>query len=235
MTKIYLLALTLILSLGFSFNVNSQVSLDKIPRVDKPEKIEIFWYKVGWFAEGNIGMRNFGRRSEGVERIPGLAMNGTIGYMFNSSWGVKGRADYYNHTVRPGFGDNPESKSHSVALSLLANADIIPMFNNGRKNQRFHFHVYGGAGLTTNWNPDWRAWRLETYGEFVDPFIPGADDMGHIIMGITPQYAISSKFAISLDYSAFLLLEQDRTYDYNTKIGGPGAITSLALGLLYFF
>ena len=201
------------------------------PQAWKRKLIRVSWYKTGWFLEGNIGTRTFGRVSEGVESSPRPALNGSIGYIFNSVFALKGRTDYYQHLTRPGFGDNLESRTHSVSLSLIGQADLVPLFK-GRKGRNFNFNVYAGSGLTSSWNPDWREYWLSENDEFIDPFIPGADDMGHFIFGINPQFFLNSRVAINLDMSGFLLIAQDRSYDYNTKYDKVlGGISTFSLGL----
>lgn len=71
--------------------------------------------------------------------------------------------------------------------------------------------------------------------EIKDVLIKGNDDMGHIILGITPQYHLNSNWSLNLDFSSFLLLKQDFTFDNfkSERFNGVGHISALSLGITF--
>jgi hypothetical protein len=222
---------TLLLA-AIAFSSNAQA-----PRVGEQSKLQVKWYKDGWIVDGGVGMRAFGRRSDDIERIPGFSAHGGLGYKFNSIWGIRGRMTYYNHIMRPGYTGDSESTAHSMALSLMGTSDLIPWIT-GRKGTTWHLITYLGAGLTTSWNRDMKK-MVETNPSFTDwedPAFAGNDDMGHVILGVTPQYHLSSRFALTADISTMLNFAQDFTYDYKTRLdrGDVGAIMTFSLGFVWY-
>jgi hypothetical protein len=201
-------------------------------------KIVVTWHKEGWTIDGAVGVRTLGKRSADVERVPGLALQGGVGYIFNKVVGVRGRLDYYNHQLSTNF--RPMNANggyaHSVAASLVSTVDLVPLITK-RKGRIWHFNVYAGPGLTTAWNKEPQIYMTEHLGSsFNDPGLEGNDDMGHILFGINPQFHFNSSFALTFDVSSFLLLNQDFTYDWNTQITdqGLGSILNFSFGFLWY-
>jgi len=182
-------------------------------------------------------MRAFGRRSEDIDRIPGFSAHGGLGYKFGDIWGVRGRLDYYNHVLRPGYSGECQSTAHSMAISAMGTADLIPWIT-GSKGTIWHLITYLGGGLTTSWNPDMKNFVESNtgFGEWQDPALAGNDDMAHLILGISPQYHISSRFALTADISTFMNFAQDFTYNYKTRLdrGSVGAIMNLSFGFIWY-
>lgn len=223
--------LSAILILAFVFSNQAQA-----PRVGEANKIKVKWYKDGWIVDGGIGMRTFGRRSENIDRIPGFSAHGGLGYKFDDIWGVRGRMDYFNHILRPGFQEGDQSMAHTIGLSLLGTADLIPWIT-GRKGTTWHLISYLGGGLSTSWNKDYQNYIREAgIQDPGDIFIDGHDDMGHFMVGITPQYHLSSRFALTADISTMLLIVQDRTFDYGEVLnrGKMGAIMNFSFGFIWY-
>lgn len=229
MNKILIIGISALFLIPFKGTSQENSGVNESPNKEK-------WYKEGWVLQAGIGMRNFGRRSENIDKVPGLSTYGSVGYMFDDIWGIRGRADYYNHIISPGYGDNEQSTAHSVALSLMGSADLIPLITGGSSSP-WHLNAYLGAGLTTSWNPDMQETREAQNPDYEwnDPLFKGHDDMGHIIFGITPQYQFNSSWAISLDFSTFTMLSQDFTYDYKTRItdDGVGFNSTLSIGVVF--
>ena len=209
----------------------------------KDNKLRVDWHRKGWLIEGGAGMRTFGKRTENIDKTPGLALHGSLGYRFNSVWGVRGRVDYYNHEINPGYENlagvdsftNPESSmSHSVALSMVINADLIPLIT-GRDNRKWIMNAYAGLGLTTNWLPDFKN-TVETLNghEWRDPMLKGHQDMGQILLGIAPQYNFTSRFGITLDIAAFTHIRQTYTYDVQ-KDNSISFVLNPSLGMIFYF
>jgi hypothetical protein len=206
--------------------------------VGEIDKIKVKWFKDGWIIDGGVGVRTFGKRSANVEKVPGLALQGGLGYMFNSVWGVRGRMGYYNYRLKPNFQQTnaPEGLAHSAILSLTGTVDLIPLIS-GRKGTIWHLNTYLGAGLTSSWNQEYKDYmRDNNFTDVGDKFIENNDDKGHIVFGVTPQYHFSSRFALTFDVSTFLIFEQDRTHDYNTVISGegPNGVMNFSLGFIWY-
>jgi hypothetical protein len=66
-----------------------------------------------------------------------------------------------------------------------------------------------------------------------DPAINGNDDMGHIILGLSPQYHLNGRVSINLDLTTFILVKQDFTFDnYNgIQHEGLGNLSALSFGI----
>jgi hypothetical protein len=224
--------LSAIIVFSFALSSNAQA-----PRVGENSQLKVKWHKDGWIVDGGVGMRAFGKRSEDIERIPGLALHGGIGYKFNSIWGIRGRMDYFNHILRPGFQNADQSMAHTIGLSLMGTADLIPWIT-GAKGTTWHLITYLGAGLNTSWNPDVKNYveGRPGFSGWEDPAIGGHDDMGHFIVGLTPQYHFSSRFALTADISTMLLMAQDFTFDYGERLnrGNMGAVMNFSLGFVFY-
>lgn len=198
-----------------------------------PSDANAKWYQDGWIFNANFGTRAFGKVSDTINQAPALALSGAFGYNFNQ-WDLLGRVDYYNHFMIPGYKGNNESIAHSVALSLLGNFKLIPLFG-GDPAAPWQVDAYIGSGLTTSWNRDMMNFveSNSNFTDWQDPFLPGKDDMGHILLGVTPKYYFNSRVALTLDISTFMLFSQDFTYDYTERITGEGlgGIMTYSLGI----
>jgi hypothetical protein len=187
----------------------------------------------GLILNANFGSRLFGRVSDSTNQLPDLALQGGIGYLWDKI-GIMGRVDYYNHFLIPGYNGGSETHTRSFGVSLLGNFQLISIFAEGADTD-WRIDAYLGGGLTSSWNRDMQNFVNYKGGEFNDPFIPGYDDMGHIIVGFTPKYYFNECFALSLDVSTFMLFSQDFTYDYTKRITGEGlgGIMTISMGLVF--
>ena len=148
------------------------------------------WFNQGLFFDGNIGMRALGQTSKHADMNIGLTANGGIGYLFNEKFGLKGRIDYHNFKTTGGT----SSTSHSIGASAEGIANLIQIMG-GRKARKFSLSLHAGVGLTTLFNPEWRQFYRDELGkEFTDPGFKGADDIFHIIVGITGCTLISKHY-----------------------------------------
>lgn len=196
-------------------------------------ELKTSWYNIYWFYELNAGARLMGSTSSQSTLGPGLNSNASLGYLFSEKFGLKGRADYHGFTFTPGLSE-PTSKGTAISLSLEATANILA-FTSAKKFSKFRLNLHGGLGWTTYSNPSFKEYRKENNISMEDPAIHGNDDMGHIIIGLTPQYHINGRVSINLDLSTFLLVKQDFTFDnYNgIQHEGLGNISSISLGLTF--
>lgn len=212
-----------IFTLVLIFSANTQTYMQKAT------SIKADWYRSPWTIGGHGGVRALGLVGDGVENGLGLAFNGGIGYSFTDAFSAKGRFDFYNHKLTPGFGTLEETKANSAALSLTLNMNLVTLLNKARRSD-WVLDLYAGSGLTTSWNPD-RKELGNNNGGFEDPGLKGNDDMGHIIFGLNPQYYVTSRFALSLDVSYFHLIAQSNTYDYRERVEDGQAGNALTIGL----
>lgn len=208
--------------------------------------IDINWYKSGWFLDANAGVHFLGQTSSNTDMNLGPSFNAGIGYFFNKKFAIKGRVDYnqfyvdygelttYNNNYNSsGFGDNID-RSGSLALSAQAQLRLLQVFNTKRSRKAsLVFHV--GAGLTTLRNPSYINSKENQGVDFDDPLFNGHDEMGHIIVGLTPQYHINSRWSINLDISHFTQFKQYYTYDTHNEVLSKDVtgIISTTLGLTF--
>lgn len=197
--------------------------------------IKVNWYKKGWFLDGNVGARFMGKTSNGTEMSTGLSLNGGIGYLFNEYIGAKGRMDYNGFKVSPGHMGAVSNKSHAIGLSAEAVVKLLQLIG-PTKSRDYSLNFHAGVGITSLFNPDYRNYYTdELEREFDDPFIKGADDMFHIVVGINPQFHLNSRFSFNLDISQFIQLKQHKTYDtFNAeRVNGATGVMSVTLGMTF--
>jgi len=197
--------------------------------------IKVNWYKQGWFLDGNVGARFLGKTSSTAEMSTGLSMNGGIGYVFNEFIGAKGRLDYNGYKVSPGHLTNVSNKSHSISLSAEAVVKLLQLIG-PTKARDYALNFHAGFGITSLFNPEYNRYVTNDLGRKLDdPFIKGADDMFHIVLGINPQFHLSSKVSVNLDLSHFIQFKQHRTYDTFNGIRADGVtgVMGITLGMTY--
>jgi hypothetical protein len=198
--------------------------------------IETNWYKVGWFADLNGGIRLLGATSDAAKLGAGFSGNAGIGFLVSDRVGVKGRIDYNRFSFTPGIGAEPEATGGAMSFSLEAITDLIPLSTQQAKVRDWRVSLHGGFGYTSYNNRSFKENRLESNPDyFNDPIIKGNDDMGHMIIGITPQYHFNGRWSLNLDFSTFFLFKQDFTLDnYNgQRFDGIGNISNLTFGVTF--
>jgi len=232
------ISIVILASLFFTSTLVSQVEGRKEAEIRQENnlsphgQIETQWYKLGWFVDANIGTRLLGATSTDVKLSAGINTNFSLGYFFSDRFGIKGRYDFNSFKFTPGFNgqDVSTGRMHSASLEVLT--DLIPLIK-GTKIRDWRFIIHGGLGLSTYRNVDFKKYREEEIEPWSDPAIKGNDDMGHVILGVTPQYHINGRWSINLDVSSFLLIKQSRTFDHFSKeiFSGIGNVTTASLGL----
>lgn len=196
-------------------------------------KIVAVWYKHWWFVDANVGTRLLGKTSTNVNLSAGINANASIGYLFSEKFGIKGRYDFNSFKFSPGFNGQSTSIGRMHSFSLEACTDLITLIK-GEEIRNWRFVLHGGAGLSSYGNVDYREFR-EEFDPWEDPLIKGNDDMGHVILGITPQYHISGRWSLNLDISTFILIKQSNTFDRfsDVRVNGLGNVTTVSLGLTF--
>lgn len=197
-------------------------------------KAEAQFYKVHWFADLNVGTRMFGATSSQADLGLGLNVNAGLGYLFTERFGIKGRLDFNSFEFTPGIGDDAKATASAYSISLEALTDLIALIEGTTSYaQDWKVIIHGGLGFSAYSGKDFKENYLDE--EFQDDYRKGNDNMGHIILGITPQYHLSTKWSLNLDFSTFLLIKQDFTFDnFNgERFNGLGNISAVSLGLTF--
>lgn len=126
-----------------------------------------------------------------------------VRYMLNERFGFRADLGYNSMSEGPG---SPEFKSNYYRISLesIINLGSILKFNSftDRFNLLFHSGI-GAASLNVT-----------------EPTDNGGDFMFALNLGLTPQYKISDRIALFLDFSSFIHFAQDDNFD-----GGPNLST----------
>ncbi|WP_107038669.1 outer membrane beta-barrel protein [Brumimicrobium mesophilum] len=189
------------------------------------------WHKTGLFLDLNAGARYLGETSAIAEMSAGQSFNAGLGYYFNDIIGVKGRLDYnqfkatYNGVI---------DRSFSVGASAEVMLRLIQLLGE-KKSRKFSLNFHAGAGLTTLRNPSFIDFRKENGIADSEKFITNQDDIGHIILGLTPQFHLNQKWSINLDVSHFTQFSQGVTYDTDNLISSKNVtgIISTTVGLTF--
>ena len=143
-------------------------------------------------------------------------------YMFDEYWGIK--ADYGNDTFRDS--DTKEGTNyHRFTLSGVYNVGRLldlPYMTGDMIN------VVGHAGLG--------------YSALQSTRKAGIDNIGNVVLGLTPQFLLSDQIAIHVDASYVLNFTQhynfDGSYPTNTNMSGNafmGGIINLSAGITFYF
>lgn len=189
------------------------------------------WFKTGLFLDANAGVRFLGETSTIATMSPGTSINAGLGYFFNDKIGVRGRIDYNQFTAKyNGIID----KSYSVGASAEVMLRLLQILAE-KKSRNFSINLHAGAGITTLRNPSYIKFRKETGIADSEKFITNQDDMGHLIVGITPQFHLNEKWSINLDFSHFTHFNQGVTYDTDNLIASKKVtgIINTTIGLTF--
>lgn len=201
----------------YVFTANAQVG-----SMSNPGELKVNWYKKEWFFDANAGTRFIGQTSDLAEMGAGLSVNAGVGYFFNSKFALKGRLDYNQFSATYG---NKTDRSGSVAGSAEAMVRLLQVFA-PKRSRKFSLNLHAGAGLTALRNPSYKEMiDNKPESEYKGKLFP-ADNMGHIIVGLTPQYHFNSRLSINLDVSHFTQFMQHATYDKHNQVD-PKAVTGL--------
>lgn len=177
-------------------------------------KLKINWYKTGWFLDGNAGVRFIGQTSDAATMNVGPSFNAGLGYFFNDKIGIKGRLDYDEFTTVYG---GSEDRAASGGASLEVMVRLLQVFNH-KRSRDFSLNLHAGSGLSMLVNPNKAGFRDMKYVDKLDYSWENKDRMGHIIIGLTPQYHINSRLSINLDVSHFTQFKQNYTYDTGSNV-----------------
>lgn len=130
---------------------------------------------------------------------------GNIGfrYMFNERFGL--RLDLGYNSFSDADGSLPfKSNYYRASLEGVANLGNVLKFNTWTK--RFNLLAHAGVGAASL--------------NVVEPTDNGGDLMYAMNVGITPQYKLSNRFSLFLDFNSFVHFYQSDNFD-----GGPNTAT----------
>lgn len=163
-----------------------------------------------------------GLHQVGSTLTPGFAENvfgqGHIGYryMFNEKFGLRLDLGYNSFTANES--SNPfTSNYYRASLEGVVNLGNLLKFNSF--TDRFNLLFHSGLGAASL--------------NVTEPIDNGGDLMAVINLGITPQYKLTDRFSLFLDFSSFIHFHQEDNFDggsntqwresnislYNTSIG----------------
>lgn len=144
-------------------------------------------------------------------------------YMFDENWGVK--LDYGNDGFRTSEEPKEGTNYHRFSVQGVYNVGRLldlPYATNDRINLLAH------AGLG--------------YSALKSTVKPGTDNIGNVIIGVTPQFWISENFALHLDASYVINFTQHYNFDGTYPDSAPyeldafmGGIINVTAGVTFYF
>lgn len=177
-------------------------------------ELKINWYKSGWFIDGNAGVRFIGEASDQAEMQIRPTLNAGLGHFFNEKIGIKGRLDAHQFSTTYG-------NTTDLSLGVGASAQVVVRLLQAIKpklSRSFALNLHAGGGLSAIINPSFRNYVEEDLGQEYDGKLFNADNMGHIIIGLTPQFHLNSRVSVNIDFSHFTQFKQDNTYDTHNQV-----------------
>lgn len=133
-------------------------------------------------------------------------LNGDVRYMVNNRFGLMGDLGYENFDWKT---DDVTNNTHLTRLSLQGVANLADILRFDTWTNRFGLLVHGGAGITNMWQKG-----KYSFGE--------GDQMGNFILGITPQFSITDRIAVNVDWSGIALSRQDQRFDFKSRNNRDG-------------
>ncbi|RFC53330.1 hypothetical protein [Brumimicrobium aurantiacum] len=223
MKKIFTLILITLITVTASAQYRSGSSIGKL---------KIRWYKTGWFLDANGGARILGTTSANTDMKLGGSVNAGIGYFFNDKIALKGRVDA--NQFRAQYSNGNIDQSLTVGVSGEVMVRLLQLIHHKRA-RNFALNVHAGSGLSALINPSFRKQVENNGGELDGKLLNNADNIGHVIFGITPQYHFNSRWSINLDVSSITHFKQFRTFDTHEAVraDNPTGFLSGSIGLTF--
>jgi OmpA-OmpF porin, OOP family len=142
-----------------------------------------------------------------------LNINAGVRYMFNSKIGIKfgGEFDRFSSfkSLAAGGTEKHDSQYLKFGIQGVLNLGRICNYEEWTKKHTLLLHSGAGYGMLTD---------ISKTGK-----ISGIDNIGYVVMGITPIFRVHKRVAITADLSIYGSLLQQRTFDFQTKLAGrPG-------------
>lgn len=153
-----------------------------------------------------------------------------VRYMFNNKFGVKLDAGL---ALIEGDENSREFETTNTRFSLQGVINMGNVLNFGEWTDTFGILIHGGGGYSFN-----------TFNEDLIGLDVGTDELLHIMAGITPQFKLSKKLALTLDVTALGNVRQHRTWDGLNRAGSfsdrrdirgvDGFIVTASAGLTFY-
>ena len=149
-----------------------------------------------------------------------------VRYMINPKFGLKLDGGY--DRIKEGEDSNHfRANYYRVSLQGVANLGRIMNFEDWTNRIGLLGHAGGGI-----------SWMNNDATKGVDGKIfEGNDNMGHFIVGLTPQLRLSDRVALTGDLSYIRNIRQNVSFDGNSKLSGSGfggEIWNATLGLTFY-
>ena len=175
-----------------------------------------------WSIEAQAGITKPARPMASGEKMKPDFFQGDLGvrYMINELFGLKAAAGINNFE---GSGSsNFKSQLLRADLQGVVNAGSLLGFRNWTNT--FNVLAHGGIG----------------YGQLKGkkPVKTETDDLGYLVVGITPQLRLSNHFALTADASIYGNFKQNLTLDGTGRThtrGFNGNYFNTSIGLTYYF
>lgn len=157
--------------------------------------------------------------------------NGQIRYMQNNRFGWKLDAAYDNFNFI-----NGASNTHKLRFSIEPTINLTDVLHFNDFTSRFGLLGHFGFGYSAMWNVPYSSLNPS---QLLQIGKGSVDEMGHLIMGITPQFKVNERWSINGDLAFTAHIRQNRTFDFanaNPMSGGgfTGYMWNWSVGATYY-
>ncbi len=157
--------------------------------------------------------------------------NGHIRYMHNNRFGWKLDAAYDNFNFI-----NGASNTHKLRFSIEPTINFTDVLHFNDFTSRFGLLGHFGFGYSAMWNVPFSSLNPD---QLFQPKKGSIDEMGHLILGITPQFKVNEHWSINGDLAFMAHIRQNRTFDFanaNPMSGGgfTGYMWNWSVGATYY-
>jgi OOP family OmpA-OmpF porin len=157
--------------------------------------------------------------------------NGHIRYMHNNRFGWKLDAAYDNFNFI-----NGASNTHKLRFSIEPTINFTDILHFNDFTSRFGLLGHFGFGYSAMWNVPFSSLNPD---QLFQPKKGSIDEMGHLILGITPQFKVNEHWSINGDLAFMAHIRQNRTFDFanaNPMSGGgfTGYMWNWSVGATYY-
>jgi OOP family OmpA-OmpF porin len=157
--------------------------------------------------------------------------NGHIRYMQNNIFGWKLDAAYDNFNFT-----NGASNTQKLRFSVESAMNLTNVLHLNDISNRVGLLGHYGFGYTAMWNVPYTS----TSPAHIFKFNKGSvDEMGHLIMGLTPQFKVNNQLSLNADLAFLLHIRQNRKFDFANPVpmsggGFSGYMWNWSVGATYY-
>jgi len=156
--------------------------------------------------------------------------NGHIRYMQNNRFGWKLDAAYDNFNFT-----NGASNTHKLRFSIEPTINLTDALQFNDFTTRFGLLGHFGFGYTALWNVPISSLNPN---QIFQSNKGSVDEIGHLIIGLTPQFKINEHWSLNGDLAVMAHIRQQRTFDFsnNPTTGGgfTGYMWNWSVGATYY-